>query len=109
VTGWTSAWRESGVDIPDQWQDWHDALDEFGGKESVTAIEAVLRETRRALFMCASHCQGAHSDAGVAAASILGVPFPITMPNLKAKAISEGFNPDDLWPWLIRQEQKEKP
>ena len=55
---------------------------------------------RRALFMCASHCQGGHSYAGDAAAEVLGVPFPIQMPDLIAKAREEGINPAELWPWL---------
>lgn len=57
---------------------------------------------RKALFMCAAHCQGGHSDAGAAAAEALGVPFPISMPNLVRKARAEGVNPATLWPWLAR-------
>jgi hypothetical protein len=60
-------------------------------------------ETRRALFMCAASCQGGHSDAGAAAANVLRVPFPITMENLIEKAREEGFDPEDLWPWMMRQ------
>lgn len=56
---------------------------------------------RRALFMCAAHCQGGHSGAGQEAANALGVPFPLDMKNLVLKAKSEGENPAKLWPWLI--------
>lgn len=56
---------------------------------------------RKALFMCACHCQGGHSDAGFAASEALGVPFPITMPNLIAAARAEGANPATLWSWMI--------
>lgn len=58
---------------------------------------------RKALFMCAAHCQGGHSQAGDAAAEALGVPFPIRMGDLAEKARGEGVNPATLWPWLIRQ------
>lgn len=54
---------------------------------------------RTALFMCAAHCQGGHSNAGDAAAEALGVPFPIRMRDLRAQALKEGISPDDLWPW----------
>lgn len=60
-------------------------------------------ETRRALFMCAASCQGGHSRAGDAAANVLRIPFPITMENLIEKAREEGFDPDDLWPWMMRR------
>lgn len=56
---------------------------------------------REALFMCAAHCQGGHSLAGSHAAEALGVPFPIEMPALVAKARGEGVNPAALWPWLL--------
>jgi hypothetical protein len=56
---------------------------------------------RKALFMCAAHCQGGHSQAGDAAAEALGVPFPLTMDKLVAKARSEGADPTTLWPWLV--------
>ena len=54
---------------------------------------------RRVLFMAAAHCQGGHSIAGEEISDTLGVPFPLNMENLKAKAKEEGFNPQDLWPW----------
>lgn len=55
---------------------------------------------REALFMCAAHCQGGHSDAGKAAAEALGVPFPIRMDDLVRRAAAEGADPRKLWPWL---------
>lgn len=58
--------------------------------------------TRKALYMCAAHCQGGHSDAGLMAARALGVPFPIRMEQMAEKAKQEGFDPDDLWPWWKR-------
>lgn len=60
---------------------------------------------RKALFMCAAHCQGGHSDAGAAAAEALGVPFPIDMDSLVRKARAEGVNPAALWPWLVRMQR----
>jgi hypothetical protein len=59
-------------------------------------------ELRTALFMCACHCQGGHSQAGMAAAEVLGVPFPLQMESLRAKAIEEGLDPKILWPWWKR-------
>ncbi len=56
---------------------------------------------RRALYMCAAHCQGGHSDAGATAAEVLGVPFPLTMGDLVKAARSEGENPALIWPWLL--------
>lgn len=54
----------------------------------------------QALLMCASHCQGGHSDAGQAAADVLHIPFPVTMPNLELAAKARRFDPEKLWPWL---------
>jgi hypothetical protein len=59
-----------------------------------------MDDTRKALFMCASHCQGGHSDAGAAAAKVLGIPFPIRMDTLVERAEAEGADPHELWPWL---------
>jgi len=60
-------------------------------------------DCREALFMCATHCQGGHSDAGMAAAEALGIPFPITMDNLIKQARKEGRDPQRLWPWHYRR------
>jgi len=54
---------------------------------------------RKALFMCAAHCQGGHSTAGRAAAELLGVPFPVRMGDLIAAAVKEKLDPTALWPW----------
>lgn len=62
-----------------------------------------MTKERIALFMCASHCQGGHSAAGMAAAEALGIEFPITMPNLRAQATKEGLDPKELWPWYAKQ------
>lgn len=59
-----------------------------------------LERLRDALLMCAASCQGGHSDAGMAASQALGIPFPINMVNLVAKANEWGLNQDALWPWL---------
>ena len=66
---------------------------------SPEASKEILR-LRKALYMCAAHCQGGHSGAGGEASEVLGVPFPIRMPQLEAAAIRDGFDPDELWPWL---------
>lgn len=70
--------------------------------EAQATLVGAIKGLRRALFMCAAKCQGGHSDAGSAAAKMLGVPFPIQMENLRRKAVMEGFDPADLWPWWKR-------
>jgi hypothetical protein len=67
--------------------------------EIVTDLVNLLDKARRALFMCAAHCQGGHSAAGSEASQVLGVPFPITMSEMVAKARADGLNPAELWPW----------
>ena len=62
---------------------------------------------REALFMAASSHQGGHSNVGVAIADALGVPFPITVPALEAKAKAEGFDTKALWPWLYEMRRAE--
>jgi transposase-like protein len=57
------------------------------------------RELRIALLMCAASCQGGDSDAGMAAAKVLGIEFPIRMEGLAKVAEREGLNRDELWPW----------
>lgn len=66
------------------------------GKAAADEIEKL----RVALFMCAAHCQGGSSNAGVVAANELGIPFPIRMDDLVDRARKEGLDPDRLWPWL---------
>ncbi len=63
--------------------------------------------TRRALFMCAASCQGGHSDAGHAAADVLGVPFPIRMSELCRALRREGQEPAEFYPWLKALQQGE--
>jgi len=58
----------------------------------------------RALLIAAPSHQGGHSGTGDAIAEALEVPFPLTMPSLRAAAIDSGFEPYDLWPWLRRLE-----
>lgn len=57
-------------------------------------------EARRALYLEASHKQGGHSQRGGEIADELGIPFPLTMPNLERAARRDGFDPNELWPWL---------
>lgn len=63
---------------------------------------------REALFMAAPSHQGGHSAVGGAIADALGVPFPITVPALEAKAKSEGFSTQALWPWLDEMRRTKK-
>ena len=66
----------------------------------------MAKETQylRALLIAAPSHQGGHSASGAAIAEALEVPFPLTMPSLRAAAIDSGFLPYDLWPWLERME-----
>lgn len=61
-----------------------------------------LTKEREAMFLAAQHCQGGHSEAGMALSEALGVPFPVTMGNLVAKLRDEGQNPAAFYPWLIK-------
>lgn len=60
------------------------------------------RMYREALFRAAPSHQGGHSDTGAAIAECLGLEFPLKFPNLEIKAKAEGFDPADLWPWLMK-------
>lgn len=64
----------------------------------VRALDAEHAATRDALFAAAAHLQG-NSDASKMAAKVLGIPHPIRMTHLEAKAIAEGRDPKTLWPW----------
>jgi hypothetical protein len=55
---------------------------------------------RRALYLEASHKQGGHSKRGGEIADELGIPFPLNMTNLEKAAKRDGFDPNELWPWL---------
>jgi hypothetical protein len=58
----------------------------------------------RALLIAAPSHQGGHSYSGAAIAKALRVPFPLTMPSLRAAAIDSGFSPVELWPWMAKAE-----
>lgn len=62
-------------------------------------LKASNDELTAALFMCAAHCQGGHSEAGMAASKALGVPFPIRMEELIVKAEELHLDIASLWPW----------
>lgn len=61
----------------------------------------------RALLIAAPGHQGRHSDSGYEIAQALCIPFPLTMPSLRAAAIDCGFHPYALWPWLDELENGE--
>ena len=60
------------------------------------------RMVLEALLRCATHCQGGHSEAGMVTAEALGIPFPLTMPDLIACAQRHGFDPKELWRWYFK-------
>lgn len=84
------------------------AIRDGSGGDRRIALSTVteLERLRDALLMCASHCQGGHSDAGMAAAQALGIPFPVSMESLIAKAREWELDPDHLWPWVMKQRRK---
>lgn len=65
------------------------------------AAEAENLALREALFVAAPHHQGGHSRSGSMIAKALGVPFPVSCPDLVSKARAAGLNPAQLWPWLV--------
>lgn len=67
--------------------------------QSVEQLAAQTRPMRKALFMAGAHAQGGNSLAGKVISELLDVPFPLRMQALSKKAVEEGFNPKELWPW----------
>jgi hypothetical protein len=67
--------------------------------ETLTAVREEIEQLRKTVFMTAAHCQGSGSDAGKQASEVLGVPFPIHMPDLIVQAMVEGWDPVEVWPW----------
>lgn len=57
------------------------------------------REAVRLVLAMAPSFQGGHSKTGSEVADLLGVPFPLRVPDLEKKARALGFDPADLWPW----------
>lgn len=72
---------------------------------ATTMLDAMvtLRKAREALFRAAPSHQGGHSDTGAAIAEALGVRFPLNVYDLEKAAKEEGYDPDELWPWLRAQ------
>lgn len=71
-------------------------------KHDIAAMDDEIRKMRGLLFMVAPSHQGGHSDTGAAIAECLGVPFPISVPDLERAAKAEGFDPKEFWPWLYK-------
>lgn len=69
---------------------------------ATTMLDAMvtLRKAREALFRAAPSHQGGHSATGEAISEALGVPFPLNVYELEKAAKAEGYDPNDLWPWL---------
>lgn len=69
--------------------------------------ESKPTELRLILAMAPSF-QGGHSKTGGEVADYLGIPFPLSMTNLKRKARECGLKPYDLWPWLKQIEDRRR-
>jgi|SRR5882757_11219766 len=85
-------------------------MDEIVSRQAceIDRLKVENRDLMEALFMCASHCQGGHGAAGMAASKALGISFPVSMMSLERRARQAGFDPRDLWPWLAEM-RGEKP
>lgn len=75
-----------------------------------------IARLEKALLMAATHCQGGHSDVGMAIAEVLGTPFPVSMDGLLIVAKARGYDPKALWPWwwkaadhALEREEKSHP
>jgi hypothetical protein len=75
---------------------------------ATTMLDAMvtLRKAREALYRAAPSHQGGHSKTGDAIAEVLGVPFPLNVYDLEKAAKAEGYDPNDLWPWLADMRRK---
>jgi hypothetical protein len=75
---------------------------------ATTMLDAMvtLRKSREALFRAAPSHQGGHSETGRAIAEALGVGFPLNVYDLEKAAKSEGYDSNDLWPWLEAQRRR---
>lgn len=71
----------------------------LGYRRQIERLQAENKVLLIALLMCATHCQGGHSEAGAKAAEVLGTKFPITMEGLAKVARKHHLDPDKLWPW----------
>jgi len=76
-----------------------------GQRAEIDRLKEIASKYREALLKCAPSHQGGHSDTGATIADCLGVPFPITVPDLEHLAQREGFDTDKLWPWLRKMRQ----
>lgn len=63
------------------------------------AEKLTLTDPETILRIAPSH-QGGHSDVGMHFAEILGVPFPLRVPDLEKRARESNLDPYELWPWL---------
>jgi hypothetical protein len=52
--------------------------------------------------------QGGHSKRGDELAKFIGIPFPVDMKNLEARAIELGFDPAELWPWYVKMKAQRR-
>lgn len=58
---------------------------------------------RKALFAAAASCQGGSEWPNKFIATVLGITHPIRMEELCERAIYEGLDPNELYPWYMKQ------
>lgn len=73
---------------------------------SANPSAAIISKLTETLLKIAPGHQGGHSDTGRAIADALGVPFPISMADLRRKAVVLSMDVYDLWPWLEEFDRK---
>ncbi len=69
-------------------------------EQDLAEMMAERDRLRRLVIMMAPSFQGGHSRTGGEVADALNIPFPVTMPSLEKRAVAEGLDPNELWPWL---------
>lgn len=94
VREWPDRNPLSGITSPEFAASFITVVDAPGGLVTVQTGAALA-----ALFKLAAHHQGNGSPSGRMIAEALEVPFPLTMPDLHARAVAIGLNPKTLWPW----------
>lgn len=68
-------------------------------RKDMLALLDAPKPDHATILKFATHYQGGHSDVGDRIAEFYGIPFPLTMENLRSAALKRGLKPAELWPW----------
>lgn len=77
-------------------RDLHDEFLEIAGMQDEFAAARHIRRLKADMLATSPPTA---PEAGAVTAEILGVPFPLQMRALVARAKERGFDPTELWPW----------